>query len=297
MTITPQRREFLLKTASYSSFSLAILLIAIKFLAWIKTDAVSLQASFVDSLVDAVASFVNMIAIRHALKPADTEHRFGHGKIEAVAAQAQSIFIGGTALLVLFDAIHRLIHPMPVYDTELGLWVVAFTIVSTSVLVLFQMYVVKVTRSMAIKADSLHYKGDLFLNGSVAFALVASGKFGLLYIDSLCGMTIAVYILYTTWIIAKEAFNILVDRELPDIEREKIEKIVLSHKQVRGMHDLKTRSAGPQQFIQLHLELDGNLSLNNAHQISLNVANALKKEFPDTEVLIHEDPFDDRALE
>jgi ferrous-iron efflux pump FieF len=297
MAIKREKREFLLKTASYSSFALAILLILIKFYAWIKTDAVSLQASLVDSLVDAVASFVNMVAIRHAIKPADTEHRFGHGKIEAIAAQAQSIFIGGTALLVLFDAIHRLIHPMPIKDTILGLWVVGFTIVSTSLLISFQSHVVKVTRSTAIKADSLHYKGDLLLNGAVAVALIASGKFGLYHIDALCGMGIAVYILYTTWQIAKEAFNILVDRELPDIEREKIEKIVLSHDEVRGMHDLKTRSAGPHHFIQLHLELDGNLTLNKAHQISLSVANTLKKEFPDTDVLIHEDPFDDRAFE
>lgn len=297
MTISEEHRKFLLKTASYSSFSLALLLIVVKCFAWIKTDAVSLQASFVDSLVDAVASFVNVIAIRHAIKPADTEHRFGHGKIEAVAAQAQSIFIGGTALLVLFDALHRLIHPKPVYDTTLGLWVVGFTIVSTSLLVIFQMHVVKVTRSTAIKADSLHYRGDLFLNASVAVALVASGHFGFLYIDSLCGMGIAIYILYTTWQIAKEAFNILVDRELPDRERERIEKIVLSHPNVKGMHDLKTRSAGPHHFIQLHLELDGHLTLHNAHQISLSVTNALKKEFPGTEVLIHEDPFDDRDLE
>jgi ferrous-iron efflux pump FieF len=297
MNISFDRRKLLLKTASYSSFALAVTLIVIKFFAWIKTDAVSLQASLVDSLVDAVASFVNLIAIRHAIKPADTEHRFGHGKIEAVAAQGQSIFIGGTALLVLFEAVHRLIHPMPIYDTELGLWVVGFTIVSTTALVLFQVYVVKVTRSTAIKADSLHFKGDLLLNLSVGFALIASGKFGFLYVDSLCGMVIAFYILHTTWKIAKEAFNILVDRELPDMDREKIEKIVLSHNQVKGMHDLKTRSAGPHHFIQLHLELDGNLTLNQAHNISLSVANALKKEFPDTDVLIHEDPFDDRALE
>jgi ferrous-iron efflux pump FieF len=297
MTPAKEHRKFLLKSASYSSFGLAIFLVMIKFFAWIKTDAVSLQASLVDSLVDAVASFINVTAIHHALKPADLEHRFGHGKIEAIAAQGQSIFIGGTALLVFFDAIHRLIHPLPVYDANLGLWVVGFTILSTITLVLFQLHVVKITRSPVIKADSLHFKADLLLNISVAVALIASGKFGLLYIDSLCGIGIAAYILYTTWQIGKEAFNILVDRELPDQDREKIEQIVLSHKQVKGMHDLKTRSAGPHHFIQLHLELDGNLTLNQAHHISLTVVNALKKEFPDTDVLIHEDPFDDRALE
>lgn len=287
----------LLKAVTYASVGVAVFLLVIKAAAWIVTDSVSIQASLVDSLVDTLASVVNFIAIRHAIVPADKEHRFGHGKIEAIAAQGQSLFIAGTALWVGFEALHRLYQPEPVHETPFGLAVLVVTILVTLGLVAFQKHVIAQTNSTVIKADHLHFKGDLFLNLSVIVALVLSSQFGWLFIDPLCGFLIGGYIMYTSWRITKEAFHILIDRELPDEDRKKIKEIVMLHKDVQGLHDLKTRSSGPHRFIQLHLEMEGAMTLTKAHDIAVDVAKDLRAAFPQTEVIIHQDPHDDRGEE
>ena len=283
----------LLKAATYASVGVASFLLVIKFMAWIATDSVSIQASLVDSLVDVLASLVNFFAIRHAIIPADKEHRFGHGKIEAVAAQGQSIFIAGTALWLCFEAFHRFIQPEPVQETPLGLAVISVTILLTLGLVAFQKYVIAQTNSTVIKADHLHFKGDLFLNVSVIASLLMSSQLGWLFIDPLCGLLIGGYIMYTSWCIAKEAFHILIDRELPDEDRAKIKEVVMKNKDVLGFHDLKTRSSGPNRFIQLHLEMDGEMTLLKAHDIAVQVERDLREAFPQTDVIIHQDPHDD----
>ncbi len=293
VTKTDPQSVKLLKAVTYASVGVAIFLLIIKCIAWIMTDSVSIQASLVDSLVDTLASLVNFFAIRHALVPADKEHRFGHGKIEAIAAQAQSLFIAGTALWLGFEALHRFAHPEPVQETPLGLAVIAVTIVITLALVAFQKYVIAQTNSTVIKADHLHFKGDLFLNFSVIASLILSSQVGWLFIDPLCGLLIGGYIMYTSWKIAKEAFHILIDRELPDEDRKRIKDIVMSHKDVLGFHGLKTRTSGPGRFIQLHLEMDADMSLLKAHEIAHEVSYSLERAFPQTEVIIHQDPWDD----
>ena len=293
----PDNHIRLLRLASYGSFSLAIFLIALKFWAWIVSDAVSMQASLVDTLVDAASSFINLIAITHAIKPADAEHRFGHGKIEAVAAQGQSLFVGGTAIWIIFEALHRFVQPQEITQTHIGIWVSVLTIALSLTLVVFQNHVIKVTKSPAIKADSLHYKSDLFLNITVIVSLVVVSYGGFAWVDPLCGLAIGFYIAYTSWTMAREAFDILVDREMPDHDKNIIDKIIRAHPEVKGFHDLKTRSSGQHHFIQLHLELDGHITLFDAHRISLQVADEIRSKFPKTEVLIHEDPFDDQGIE
>ncbi|MDP4840425.1 MAG: cation diffusion facilitator family transporter [Alphaproteobacteria bacterium] len=293
VTKTDPQSVKLLKAVTYASVGVAIFLLIIKCVAWIMTDSVSIQASLVDSLVDTLASLVNFFAIRHALVPADKEHRFGHGKIEAIAAQAQSLFISGTALWLGFEALHRFAHPEPVQETPLGLSIITVTIIITLALVAFQKYVIARTNSTVIKADHLHFKGDLFLNLSVIASLLLSSQVGWLFIDPLCGLLIGGYIMYTSWKIAKEAFHILIDRELPDEERKKIQDIVMAHTNVLGFHGLKTRTSGPSRFIQLHLEMDGNMSLLKAHTIAHEVSHSLETAFPQTEVIIHQDPWDD----
>jgi len=293
VTKTDQKSVKLLKAVTYASVGVALVLLIIKCIAWIMTDSVSIQASLVDSLVDTLASLVNFFAIRHALVPADKEHRFGHGKIEAIAAQAQSLFIAGTALWLGFEALHRFTHPEAVQETPLGLAVITVTIVITLVLVAFQKYVISQTNSTVIKADHLHFKGDLFLNLSVIVSLLLSSKLGWLFIDPLCGLLIGAYIMFTSWTIAKEAFHILIDRELPDADRRKIRDIVMAHKDVLGFHDLKTRTSGPSRFIQLHLEMEGKMTLLKAHDIAHEVSRSLEEAFPQTEVIIHQDPWDD----
>jgi len=283
----------LMKRSTYASVAVASFLLILKGAAWIATDSVSIQASLVDSLVDTLASLVNFFALRHALMPADSEHRFGHGKIEAVAAQGQSIFIAGTAIWVMFEAFHRFIQPEPVQQTPFGLAVIIITIVLTLALVAYQKHVIQQTNSTIIKADHLHFKGDLFLNIAVIISLVVSSQMGWLFVDPLCGLLIGGYIMYTSWTIAKESFHILIDRELPDEDREKISEIVLQHKEVHGLHDLKTRSSGPHRFIQLHLEMDGKMTLEDAHHIADDVTLELENAFPQTEILIHQDPYND----
>jgi cation diffusion facilitator family transporter len=294
VTKTDQNSQKLMRQATLASVIVAGCLLLLKLVAWVMTDSISIQASLIDSLVDSLASAVNFIAIRQALRPADDEHRFGHGKIEAIAAQGQSIFIAGTALWLGFEALQRFAKPEPIAQTGLGIAVILITILVTLGLVRFQQYVINKTNSTVIKADHLHFKGDLFLNLSVLASLIFSSQLGWHFIDPLCGLAIGGYIMWTSWKIAQAAFNILIDRELPAEDHAKIDAIIQNNPEVRGYHDLKTRSAGPKCFIQLHLELDGTMTLNQAHRIAAQVAEEIRKTFPQTEVIIHQDPDDDR---
>jgi ferrous-iron efflux pump FieF len=175
------------RRATYASVAVALLLIAVKFAAWLETGSVALLSSVIDSLLDAAASIVNLLAVRHAMAPADREHRFGHGKAEPLAVLGQSAFITGSALLLLAEAARRLIRPAPVTNPRAGIAVMVFSIVVTVALVLYQRHVVRRTGSIAITADELHYRGDVILNGSVIAALVLSGLFGLRILDPLFG--------------------------------------------------------------------------------------------------------------
>lgn len=286
-----QKHSQLMRRATYASVSVAFLLIVLKTYAWLATDSLGLQATLIDSILDAVASIISMVAVRHALRPADKEHRFGHGKIESIAALAQSAFIAGSAGWLIFEAIDRFLSPQIVEQTFVGIIVMLVSIVATAGLLLFQKYVVRQTNSTAIKADAAHYRTDFVINVSVILSLLAGGWLNWIYLDTVVGLGIAVYILYTAWEIGAEAFHLLIDRELPDEAREKIIKIAMSHEKVMGLHDLRTRSAGNQHFIQLHLEMDGNLSLSAAHAVADDVEIDIAKAFPEADILIHQDPY------
>ena len=280
----------LMRLATYASVSVACLLIALKTGAWIATESIAMLSTLVDSLLDALASIVNLVAVRHALTPADREHRFGHGKAEALAAMAQSAFIAGSAVLLLFQAGERLIHPRPLAAPEVGLWVMAVSIILTIVLVAFQGWVVRQTKSVAISADSLHYKGDILVNLAVIAALVLGAWFGWLYADPILGTAIAVYILYNAWQIVRDALDMLMDRELPDEDRKRVREIALSHEEVESLHDMRTRRSGPTSFIQFHLVMNAELTLLKAHEVSDEVELELRRAFPDAEIIIHQDP-------
>ena len=284
-------KKRLMRLATYASVSVALSLIGVKFIAWFNSDSISLQATLIDSVLDAAASLINLIAVKHSLEPADAEHRFGHGKLEAIAALGQSLFITASAAWLIYEAGSRLYKPVPIEQTTLGISVMIFSIMCTVCLIRFQKYVVKVTNSPAIRADSIHYQSDLFINLGVIFSLSASAFFGLHWIDPIIGSVIALYILYTAWMIVLEAFNILMDHELPYKAREKIRHLTLSaHPKIRGMHDLRTRSSGIKSFIQLHLELDKTMILQECHDIAECVEKKLLKHFPHAEILIHQDP-------
>ena len=287
----PESSARLMRLATYASVSVALVLIAVKLVAWILTDSVSLLSTLIDSVLDALASLVNLVAVRHALTPADQEHRFGHGKAEPLAALGQAAFITGSALFLVFEAGHRLFDPRDVVHGEIGIAVMIFSIVATFILTRFQLYVVKRTGSLAISADSLHYLGDLLVNCAVIVALLLAWKLGWRWADPVFAVAIAGYIVFTAYKIAKEALNMLMDRELPDSDREQIVAIVRAHPEVLSLHDLRTRSSGPIQFIQLHLEMDGEMSLFEAHEVADAVELELRAAFPSAEIMIHQDPY------
>lgn len=280
----------LMRLATYASVTVALTLIAAKTVAWILTDSVAVLSTLVDSFLDAVASIVTLLAVRHAVQPADREHRFGHGKAEALAGLGQSAFITGSACLLLFEAARRLFEPKAVTQELVGIGVMVFSIVLTLILVQFQRYVVRKTRSVAITADSLHYIGDLMVNAAVIAGLVGSMTLGWLWIDPVLALLVAAYILHAAWQIVRDALDILMDRELPDDDRARIREIALAHPKVQDMHDLRTRRSGTDAFIQLHIEIDGQLTVEAAHEISDDVEEKIRAAFPQAEVIIHQDP-------
>jgi ferrous-iron efflux pump FieF len=270
----------------------AVVLMLVKSVAWVSTGSVSLLASLIDSLMDAVASIINLLAVRYALQPADEEHRFGHGKAESLAGLAQAAFISGSALLLLYEAVRRLMTPQPLESVKLGLGVMAFSIIATVILLVVQRYVIRHTESVAIKADSLHYWTDLLSNLSVIVALFLSMA-GWLRADALFGLAIGAYILYGAVRIAQEAVQHLLDRELPEEQQQRIVQVALEHPDVTAVHDLRTRQSGHTKFIQLHIEMDGQMNLAQAHVVGDAVMLRLKEAVPGADVIIHQDPEDD----
>ncbi len=280
----------LMRVASYASVAVATVLIVTKSGAYAVTESVSLLSSLVDSLLDAGASLVNLLAIRHALQPADREHRFGHGKAESLAGLAQAAFIAGSGIFLLLEAGNRLINPKTVSNGEIGIAVMVLSLFLTLGLVAFQAYVVRKTNSLAISADSLHYRVDILVNVAVIVGIYLASFGGLQIVDPVLAVAIVIYMAWGSFKIARRSMDELMDREFPDEDRIKIRQIALEHPEVRDVHDMRTRSSGPYSFIQLHLEMDRNLSLVRAHEISDEVMYKVEDAFPNTEVLIHQDP-------
>ena len=292
--VSADRRVRLLRLATWWSVATAVVLILAKGAAWFHTGSVSLLASLIDSLMDAAASVINLVAVRWSLQPADEEHRFGHGKAESLAGLAQSAFICGSALLLLTEAVDRISHPRALEGVTLGIWVMVFSIVATVVLLWVQRYTIRHTGSVAIKADSLHYFTDLLTNLSVIAALFLAVS-GWPLADAIFGLAIGAYILYGAISIARESVQHLMDRELPEEVQQEIAAIVLEQPEVRAIHDLRTRQAGQTRFIQLHIEMDGGMTLSRAHAIGDAVMLRLKRAMPDADIMIHQDPEDDSS--
>jgi len=280
----------LMRRATYLSVAIGLLLIIAKLAAWAATDSVALLSTLIDSTLDAIASLVNLFAVRHALQPADLEHRFGHGKAEPLAGLAQSTFIVGSALFLIGESSKRIFNPEPVSHAPIGILVMVFSIVLTVGLVLFQRYVVRRTGSLAIGADHLHYTGDLAMNVCVIVSLVLSVQFGFDWADPLFALGISCFLIYSAVTIAWQSFHLLMDREFPDADRQRISEICTNHPDVRNIHDLRTRSSGQQSFIQLHLELDPEITLRRAHFISDQVEANIQQAFPLADIIIHQDP-------
>jgi ferrous-iron efflux pump FieF len=276
--------------ATNASVGVAVALMTVKAAAWVATGSVTMLSSLLDSGLDTLASILNLLAVRHAVTPADREHRFGHGKAEPLAGLGQAAFIAGSAALLLFEAAQRLVSPVAVAHAGAGIVVSVVAIVATVGLVRFQSYVVAETGSLAVGADALHYRSDLLLNGAVILSLVLAGQLGWRYADPLFGAAIALWILWSAWQIVRQSLTQLMDRELPDEDRARIRSLAEAHPEVKSVHDLRTRAAGPTSFIQLHLEMDGRMTLARAHEVSDAVEKDILAAFPQAEVMIHQDP-------
>ena len=273
----------LLRRVTYASLATALLLIGLKTAVWLMSGSVSLLASLTDSLMDAGASLINLLAVGYALTPADKGHRFGHGKAEALAGLAQSAFI------TLSAGLERLRHPVPLDGAWYGVGVMLFSIIATLLLLRFQNRVIRRTGSTAIRADALHYRSDLLMNTSIIVALILAW-YGISGADALFGIGIALFIALGALKIGRDAVQILMDHELPEEVRQ--EALALAHAVpgVMGVHDLRTRESGQQWFIQMHLELPAELPLGQAHALGEQVRLAICERFPQAEVLVHKDP-------
>lgn len=289
---SPERVAKLMRRAAWLSVGTALGLIALKASAFAITDSLSLLASLVDSLLDLAASLVNAWAISHALRPADPQHRFGHGKAESLAGLAQAAIVGSSAGVLAWQAVSRLTDPPPLQHGAVGVGVMALSMVATLFLVQHQRMVVRESGSLAIRADSLHYASDMLMNGAVIVSIGLSVWMGWRLADPICAILVAFWIAWSAFTIAREAVDVLMDRELDAEERSRIEQLAVRHPAVDGIHDLRTRRAGPQVHIQFHLELDARLTLGAAHTIADEVEAIVREGYGDAEVLIHIDPDD-----
>lgn len=282
-------KAWLLRLATYASVATALLLIAGKLVAWLLTGSVSVLASLIDSMLDAAASTVNLIAVHYSLQPPDDEHRYGHGKAEPLAGLGQAMFIAGSAVFLSLQAIDRLRHPQPLSDIGTGTLVMIAAVVITLALVTLQRYVIQRTDSTAIRADSLHYLTDVLSNLVTVAALLLS-LLGWNRVDPLFALGIAGYILYSAGRIGHEAFQLLLDHELPPADQARIESLVRSQPDVQGLHGLRTRRSGQTVLIELHLELAGDQSLSRAWTTAHTVKHALRQAFPEADVILQLEP-------
>lgn len=289
MPLSRQSDHRLLLLTGAASVLVALTLITIKGGVWWFSGSVSLLASLIDSVMDSLASLVNFFAIRYSLQPADEEHRFGHGKAEALAGLGQAALIAISALLLGREAVLKLLDPQPVTQLEWAIGVMLLSILLTFMLLMLQRYTIRRTGSTAIEADSLHYLSDLAVNVGIIVALVASLN-GYLWVDGTVALLIAVYIFYAAWGIGNESVQLLLDREIPGNVREEIGAIVASHPQALGFHQLRTRQSGRTQFIQLHVDMEESLSLRDAHDLAERIEMDIRARFPMADVIIHEDP-------
>ncbi|MCY4049845.1 MAG: cation diffusion facilitator family transporter [Hyphomicrobiales bacterium] len=280
----------LMRRAAMFAVATATTLILTKGVIWWWSDSVALLGSLLDSILDALASLINLVAVRQATTPADKEHRFGHGKAEALAGLGQAVLILFSALFVTFEAVRHLLNPRAIEHSSLVMGVMILATILTLLLIAYQRYVVRRSGSLAIRADSLHYIGDTAINLGVLIAVALSAGLGWLLADPLIALAIAGVIFWSAWGIARQSFDQLMDRELDDSERQKIKDIALAHGQVLGIHDLRTRRSGLHRFVQFHIELPPEMPLREAHRISDEVEANVKAEFADTQVLIHQDP-------
>jgi ferrous-iron efflux pump FieF len=288
--ISQLERAKLTARAAFASIAMAVTLIVLKSWAALQTSSMAMLGSLADSGLDLVASLVVLLGVRIAAQPADYEHRFGHGKAEALAALVQVILITLSAIFIGFRAVQRLLSGAQTAEAELGIGVSVVAMVLTVALISYQRHVVRRTGSLAIGTDRLHYSSDLMLNGSVIVALVLDQFAGLTGSDAVFGLLIALWLAWGAWKASSHALDQLMDREWPDERRERFLAATKEYPELAGLHDLRTRTSGTHHFAQFHVWVPADWTVQEAHDRLDRAEEQLQKRFPGTEILIHVDP-------
>jgi len=273
-----------------ASIAMAVFLIGLKAWAAVATSSMAMLGSLADSGLDLLASLVVLAGVRVAALPADSNHRFGHGKAEALAALMQVILITLSALFIGYRSIERLMSGARTQDAELGIGVSLVAIAFTFALITYQRHVVRRTGSVAISTDRLHYASDLMLNGSVIVALALEQFAGLTGADAVFGLLIALWLLYGAWTSSSHALDQLMDREWPEDLRQRFLAATQEYPELAGLHDLRTRTSGTHFFAQFHVWVPGEWTIREAHERLDRIEEELQKRFPATEILMHVDP-------
>ncbi|MGH7023500.1 MAG: cation diffusion facilitator family transporter [Caulobacteraceae bacterium] len=271
------------------SVGVALTLVALKLAVWWASRSVALLASAADSGLDLVASLTTFFAVRYAAAPPDREHRFGHGKAEAFASLMQAGLVFASAALIVEEAIRHLIRPEPIAREGWAIGVMIVSIALTGALILAQSRVLRTTASVAVSADRTHYAADLASN-VIALIAIAAAWLGLTWFDSLGGLGVAAILLWGAVSVFRESSNQLLDHELPEEDRKKIIDLMMREPAITHVHQLRTRASGPTVHIQMHAELDPDLTLEAAHRAVVAAERRVLEAFPDADILIHPDP-------
>lgn len=280
----------LTQSAALASVAMALFLLALKAWAALETGSIAMLGSLADTGLDLLSSIITLLGVRLAALPADFDHRFGHGKAEAIAALFQTILIGFSALGIAWRAGGRLSNPVEPAEPALGIGVSAIAILTTLALLAYQRLVVRRTGSLAIQTDQLHYQSDLFLNLSVIAALALESFASVRGADPIFGLAIAVYLIVGAIRSARHSLDMLMDREWPEVRRQRLIDLLDAHPRGAGVHALRTRTAGATDFIQFHIWLDPEMSVRDAHDIVEELERLVASSFPRAEILIHVDP-------
>jgi ferrous-iron efflux pump FieF len=283
-------RGSLTQRAAFASVTMALFLAGLKIWATAQTGSVAMLGSLADTALDLIASLITLLGVRYAALPADEEHRFGHGKAEALAAMAQVGLITVSAIGIGWRAIDRWGSGARTEGLELGVTVSLIAMATTFALLAYQRHVIRKTGSVAIGADHLHYQTDLLLNIAVICALVLDQLLGWRFADPLFGLIIAAWLLWGAWRAAQAAMDQLLDREWPREKRDRFIAIAARYPELQSLHDLRTRSSGTHDFVQCHVAIDGAMSVAAAHAIVERIEAAMRAEWPGLEIFVHIDP-------
>jgi cation diffusion facilitator family transporter len=286
------------RLASNTSFILALSLVGIKIVAWALTGSMALLAAAVDGVLDVCTSMVTFVGIRFAERPEDDNHRYGHGKGETLAAFLQALLLAGAGCTLVYQALREFLHPKPLVELQTGVLMTAGSLVAVGCLVAMQSWVIRRTGSTAIIADRKHYLADVTVNIGVLISLGTTWLTHSERVDPTIGLCLSVYMIWCAWRMVRDALQGLLDEELPPADRATILETVRACPGVVDLHDLRTRNASDRKFIELHLEIDGDITVRAGHDICERAAAAVRGLYEgNAEVLIHAEPagiIDDR---